>query len=186
MKTFFFLKHLFFLSSIMLILLSTSCKPEKTDPKNDSEVITTLECQFTDSATGLLINTFRFADPDGDGGMDPTTDDQIQLATNKTYFVAIRFLDETKNPVVDITQEIEEEGEEHQVFYELAANTGIQILYDDIDTQGNPLGLQTKWKTTSAASGTVRVILKHQPGVKDGSPLSGETDFDHTFSIQIN
>lgn len=172
--------------SLFISLLIFSCKPEKTDPKNDSEVITTLECLVVDTASGFSLPVFRFADPDGDGGMNPTTDDTIRLQANKTYHVSLRFLDETKNPVVDITEEVEEEGEEHQVFFEPSANTGIQVSYRDTDTQGNPIGIATRWVTSANASGTVRIFLKHQPGVKDGNPLSADTDFDHTFNLVVN
>jgi hypothetical protein len=47
--------------------------------------------------------------------------------------------------------------------------------------------LETSWTTGAASSGTFRVVLKHQPGLKSATSGSstGETDLDITFETNI-
>ena len=183
MKT--LLKVSLLITLFSFFLFFSACKPEKTEPQNDAEVITTLICTFTDSLTGAEVGKFRFADPDGDGGLNPITDDTLKLNSGMTYLVSLAFLDETQNPVADITSEIEEEGEEHQIFFQPEALNGLIISYLDADVDGKPVGIRTLWNTMGPQSGFVRIFLKHQPGVKNGNPLDGDTDFDHTFVCEI-
>jgi hypothetical protein len=93
-------------------------------------------------------------------------------------------LDESKNPVEDITEEIKEEADEHLIVYKItAANLSIQIT--DKDSKNLPLGLLSKWKSGSISNGHLLVSLKHQPGIKDGSADKGETDVEINFPVII-
>jgi hypothetical protein len=102
----------------------------------------------------------------------------------------------------DITKEVREEGDEHQLFFSwsdgvFSSPTGTgninstgTVNYQDEDDNGRPIGLTTSW--TSAASSSTgnsfKVLLKHQPGIKSNSSTSvdGETDLDITFPLNIN
>ena len=44
--------------------------------------------------------------------------DTIHLAANTTYGCRIEILDATKNPVDTVTNEVEEENDQHQFFFE--------------------------------------------------------------------
>jgi hypothetical protein len=64
-----------------------------------------------------------------------------------------------------------------------------KINYNDEDDTGLPIGLSTTWTTSgSTASGTFRIILKHQPDQKSASSdqTMGDTDLDLTFTINVN
>ena len=168
------------------------CKKDKEEvptpapPVNEEEVITTMKLIFTDSANTSNTVSATFKDPDGDGGSGATIFDTIMLQANKTYLVDILLLNETASPVDTISNEVAEEANDHHFFFH---HTGVNIVttYLDQDTNTPPLpvGLATKWKTGAVANGSSQVILKHQPGVKDGTETPGETDIEVTFATKI-
>ena len=62
----------------------------------------------------------------------------------------------------------------------------IQIADADVDSNGKPFRLETVWTTGAASSGTVNVVLKHEPDKSAADPnATGETDFDVTFPVTI-
>jgi len=112
-----------------IALSLSSCKKDPEDV-NEEEVITTLN--YTLAGGGSTV-TLSFQDLDGDGGDAPTITGGT-LAANTTYSGSIELLNEIEGE--DITEEIEEEDEDHQFFFE--ATNGISITYDDADADGNP------------------------------------------------
>jgi hypothetical protein len=180
-------------------------------PANTEEVITTVKMIFTDSVT-LAQTSYMYKDPDGDGGQAAfyggtnQSDSVFTLMANNTYSVEILLLDETKNPVDTISHEVEEEGDEHMFFYNNGNNTilnsgnpytvqlngsNIVVTYLDLDA-GSPqrgIGLKTKFKTgasTGSAKNLLNVVLKHQPGTKNGTFTPGDTDVDVSFKVIVN
>lgn len=100
-------------------------------------------------------------------------------------------MNESESPAEDITEEIEEEDDEHQFFFTSSVG-GWSVSYDDADGEGNPVGLATKLTTTGAGSGSLTVILRHEPdksasGVAGGSITNagGETDIEVTFDVEV-
>jgi len=184
---------------------------EPPPPANTEEVITTFKLMIKDSATNVTTN-YSYVDQDGDGGIPahfsgPNQSDSLfTLLNNKTYFVTIELLDETKSPVANISAEVGDESKDHMFFFNNGNNTvinsgnpytvklngsNIEVKYLDLDN-GSPqrgLGLQTRWRTaaaTGAASFPVNIILKHQSDVKNGTFTPGETDVDVTFKVKVN
>lgn len=151
---------------------------------NPPELITSLVVKFTDSSDVSRTFSAAFRDPDGPGGTPPVKFDTIRLAPFKTYKVSVLLLDETKNPVDSVSEEIWKERNDHQLFFNY--NTiSINAVYLDADDKGYPVGLSTKWRTGSAGKGTSQVRLKHQVGVKNGTDIPGETDIDVSFQTTI-
>lgn len=180
------------IAGLATISLATSCNKDK-DPVpvpppvvNEPETITTIKLMFTDSSGATSPVTATFNDPDGDGGNPPTQKDTIRLLANKTYYTRIVLLDVTKSPVDTISNAVEEEANDHMFFFHTTGGN-LTISYDDLDTNNPPLhlGLKTLWRTAAAGNGSVRVILKHQAGVKNGTETPGETDVDVTFPMKI-
>lgn len=204
-----------------LLMLTASCKkkkdpapvPEPIPPANGGEVITTFKLVLTDSASNLAT-TYFFKDPDGDGGQPafygPTnttqTDSVFTLAANKTFYGEIFLLDETKNPVDTISKEVNNEGQDHMLFYNNGNNTilnagnpytvllntaNIKITYTDLDS-GSPqrgIGLKTKWRTstsTGIAKHPLNITLRHQPAIKNGTFAPGNTDISVDFKVMVN
>ena len=181
-------KKLFIALSLMLTI--TSCRKQPQIPQaliNEPENITKVKLTFTDSANASSISTASWSDSDGAGGNAPTVNN-ITLSASKTYFTTIEVLDETKNPIAKVSDEIFKEADEHQFFF-TKSNVNVAFTYTDADANGNPLGLKTKWRTGSNSTGNVSVILKHQPGTKVAAPgniNAGSTDIDVSFQITIN
>lgn len=175
---------LFFLGVFIL----SSCKNEDPVIPNEEELITTLTYTLTPVGGGDAV-IFSFQDLDGDGGNDPIITTGV-LKENTNYSGALELLNETETPPGDITSEVEEEGVDHQFFFivEGDAEGNAQINYEDEDANGNPLGLVTTLATTNASTGTLSIVLRHQPlKPNDGSLVDagGETDIQVTFNLEI-
>jgi hypothetical protein len=173
-----------------LVLLSACGNDPDPVLENQEELITTVRLTFTPAGGSPVIATWQ--DLDGDGGSPPTVS-PVTLAGNTTYTLAVTLADASRNPSVDITEEVEEEGEEHQLFFRTTL-TGMTIAYNDKDANNRPVGLNNTVTTTTAGSGTLTVILRHEPnktatGVANGDPTNagGETDIETTppFAITI-
>ncbi|MCC6818073.1 MAG: hypothetical protein IT245_04175 [Bacteroidia bacterium] len=172
----------------LLALISIfSCKDEKVTPKNnpvnETELITTLQVILTDSADGS-IRRFTFRDSDGEGGNAPTQFDTIKLDNNKTYLCELLYLDESKAIADTISNDIKDEADDHLVYFDiLGTNLNVQIL--DNDNQSLPLGLNSRWRTGNTSTGSIEIVLKHQPGIKTGNKDLGETDAAIKFALEI-
>lgn len=173
----------------LMAVVAISCRKQPEIPPavvNEPENITLIKLVFTDSAGIETPSTFIWKDSDGNGGQNPLID-SVQLTKNKTYFTQIIILDETKSPTGDVSAEILNEGSDHQFFF-LKSNINTNIMYNDQDKNGNPIGLKSIWRAGNISSGKVEIILKHQPGVKVNSPgdiNAGSSDIDITFSTRI-
>lgn len=180
-------KFLLLTCFLMTSFFLTSCDDDPI-PENEEELITTLSLVFTN---GTETVNFTFQDLDGEGGIDGTITNGT-LAANTTYNVSAVFLDETESPAENITAEVIEEDDEHQVFYQPAAGLNLDWSYSDQDANGNPLGVQTQFVTGAASTGTLTVTLIHEPdknasGVASGdiSNAGGETDIEVIFDVAI-
>lgn len=171
------------------ILLFAACEPDDPIIPNEEEVITTLTYTLTPDGGGDAI-ILRFQDLDGDGGDAPIIEGGI-LATNQSYVGTLDLLNEQETPASSISDEILEEDEDHQFFFQTDI-TGLNVTYSDQDADGNPIGLRSQLTTTEAGKGTLTLILRHEPyksasGVSNGDITSagGETDIEVSFDIDV-
>ena len=84
-------------------------------------------------------------------------------------------------------KEIEEEDDEHEFFF-TSSVSGLTISKTDTDGNGNPLGLETSITSGAAGSGSITVVLKHEPTKpNDGTSASagGSTDIEVTFNVTV-
>lgn len=171
---------------MMLTIAVSSCKKDKKElPKVDeNELITTIKLEFKNAANPADVKIFTWKDIDGDGG-NPAVIDDITLKPNTKYDMkVVAVLNETTNPVEDITGEIEEESFEHLLVYKPSANL-LTVLITDKDKNSLPIGLEATVETKAVTTGNLQVILRHQPGVKDGTEAPGSTDFDISFNVKV-
>jgi len=176
---------------LMLVLGMAACTDDDDDSvnnqpgvsANEEELITTVVIKVKDTLTDVE-QTFRWTDPDGDGGNDPSID-TITLAPNTFYEVEIEFLDESDpSDVEDITEEIEDEDDEHLICYTSSPQTMLNVLRTDSDGTYE-VGLESTWESFTAQNGSLKIVLKHQPGVKDGSCSPGETDIEIDLPVFV-
>lgn len=171
---------------LLLSILVISCKKDETDdpaPVNPGELITTVKLIFTDTLSGSIIDTVGFYDPDGPGGNNPVID-SIIVQAGVPYHVRLLLLDESKNPPLNISDEIEEEGDSHLFNF---SSTLLPISIIDVDINGNPIGLLNLVQASGTGVGTLRVQLRHydSPALKSSNSSSYETDVDLEFGVRV-
>lgn len=191
MKT---IKFIFY--SIISSLLFLGCSNDDDSPEvvNEEEVITTVNITLVPQGSGDTV-TLSSRDLDGDGPNPPIVTVSGPIVNNRVYDGTIEFLNELESPAEDITEEIEAEAEEHQIFYNITGGVGT-VTYNDSDSDGNPIGLSftlTANQTQAILNGTMTVTLRHEPdkfaaGVSDGdiTNAGGETDVQVFFDVSNN
>ncbi|TDB64038.1 hypothetical protein [Arundinibacter roseus] len=176
---------------IGLTLFLTQCKKaEDVEPEEENELITTVVLKFTESGSTTPLQ-FTFRDTDGDGGNAPTTFDKIALKANTSYTLTVEFLDESKTPAEDITEEVEEEADEHLVIFTATPASLLTYVYGDKDANNFPIGLTGTATTGAAGTGKLKVQLRHQTPVngvpvKNGTPGPGSDDVNLDFDLEVN
>ena len=187
------------LSSVLLFI---SCDKDDTpDAENEIEVFTKAVIVVTNLSDDSS-ETYNFeveehdhehsvivqAQEDEEGHGNHT---EIELESDSEYKFEITFLnDSDPNNVIDMTEEVIEEADEHLVFYELI---GDGISYDTtsgdtLDSEKNALNLVTKWTTTAATVVDVEAYLIHQPTSKTGTTrddFGGATDVEIEFEAHV-
>ena len=157
---------------------------------------------FTNTADPSDVVLAAAVDPDGEGIQELVEQTApIMLAANTTYeltYSIINALDPTDPE--DIGEEILEEDNEHQFFYAFSeglfanpmGNGNVDsasdpLNYEDMDENGNPVGLVTSWTTGDAATGNFTARLQHQPDLKSATTgaTDGDTDFNLMFDLII-
>ena len=188
---------------LIIALAITSCEDDDPEKEDVPELITKATLRFTPAGPGTEV-TVTATDPDGEGVQDIVVDGPINLAAATSYTLSIELINELAEPTdeeYNITEEVEEEGDEHMFFFSWTNNvfsdpTGNGNLdnradavnYLDEDENELPLGLMTFWTSGAASSGSFNVVLKHQPDLKSDTSdaNTGETDLDVTFTINVN
>ena len=91
-----------------------------------------------------------------------------------------------EDPAENITLEILEEADEHQVFFN-ASGVDIAFEYGDFDSNNNPLGVVFSMSTGNAGSGTITITLVHEPTKpNDGlDTAGGSIDIQTSFPVTI-
>ncbi|MCR5889535.1 hypothetical protein LRS06_17510 [Hymenobacter sp. J193] len=183
-------KHRLFRATLLALVAATplfsACSKDDNDeptPDEENEQITTVMYTLTPVGGGTPVSV-TYRDVDGDGGTAPTIG-TLTLAPNTTYTGTLTLRDETKNPVVDTSAEILEEADEHLFVYEPTPADLLTVTRTDKDANNLEIGLQTRLETTAATTGTLKITLRHQPGVKDGSFAPGDTDVEVVFPTTV-
>lgn len=185
MKTIKLLAFLFISS-----LAFTGCSDDDDDHGGDDhdheeEVITTLTYTLTDGTDTI---TLTFEDLDPDDSVDGVATVSGNLKANTDYTGELTVLNKTdSDDPAHIQEEIEGEAEDHELFYTTTV-ANVTISKTDEDGNGNPLGFTTNLKTGAAGTGTITVVLKHEPKKpNDGSvaDAGGNTDIEATFTVEV-
>lgn len=184
------MKYIHFIQILIIAaLFITGCEKDDPDPVNEEELITTVRVDCIPVGGGDAVS-LSFRDPDGDGGDAPVIDGGTFMA-GTVYLADVSFLNESVTPAEDISEEVREEGDEHQVFLAFS-DVDFTFRYLDADADGLPVGLEMELQAGVPGAGTLTLILRHEPeksaaGVADGelTNAGGETDVEVTFPVEI-
>lgn len=226
MSTVNFLKKYSLYTLLAAGFLFTSCDSDDVAPEevHDHETITDVILTFTNNADANDVVTITAVDEDGVAGLDHGWEVEdnasIDLAAGATYTLTFKIEnhleeedhlriaegDDGHEHGVDITEEIEEEGDEHQFFFEFTDGafsdptgngnmdgntTGDEAInYLDQDVNNNPIGLETSWTastTLSTETGVFKARLMHQAdGLKTSTSNVNVGDADFTVEFDLN
>ncbi|MDX2302576.1 MAG: hypothetical protein NW226_07225 [Microscillaceae bacterium] len=199
--------RLFLVLSGFCALFLSACSDDDTPPPvNEEELITTVKLTFTPTGGGTAI-TATWKDLDGEGsGAPDLSQATATLQANTSYTLAVEFLNESESPAEDITEEVEEEAEEHILYFSVTNGLFSSFTYADDDAPDSAgdgvfaLGLNTNLSTGTGtpATGTLSVTLLHESdksvggGTSNGgnvkavpSGAGGETDIAVDFTINV-
>ncbi len=193
--------------SAAVVTSITACS-DPTTGGNEEEVITTVTVTVTPQAGGAA-RTFTWNDPDGDGGAAPTID-TIAVAAGDQLTLAVGFQNRLADPVEEITTEIRDESDAHQIFFTGSAVNGpataqpsapLTHAYADTDVNGLPIGLASTLSVTAGVPGDLIITLRHMPPINGVAvktagaaatvasggfaALGGSTDAQVTFPVAI-
>lgn len=164
-----------------IIILAGSCKKKST---HEQETITTVKLTLNNGGKTTIA---QWKDADGAGGNNPIIDTMI-LDTNIIYTGTIEVFDETKNPIANLTEEIDKESDVHQFFYTSLGSISSSFTIDktDQDKNGLPIGLAYKLTTKQQkGNGSLRIVLSHYDGVTKTTSPSNESDIDIEIPVLI-
>ena len=180
------MKKLYTYALISSLIFVSCSKDDDPVAVNEEEVITTMIVTLvpSDASTNVTLKT---QDLDGDGPNAPVVTVSGNLKASLTYAGSVKFLNETETPAEDITLEVEEEADDHQLFYTVGSGLTMGVASTNNDSKGNPLGIKFDVKSLSASFGKLTFTLRHKPkkpntGLADAG---GDTDIEATFDIVI-
>lgn len=169
-----------------VIAISCSSDDDSTpEILNEEEVITTVRVQLSNSIG--IITTLESVDADGDGPNAPQITISGALSSNTQYTGTVLFSNDNETPPENITLEVIEESDEHQVFFTPASSLNVTTTPTNFDDNGNPLGTEFILMTGDVSTGNFTVTLRHEP-VKPNTGLAsagGETDVEVTFPLEV-
>jgi hypothetical protein len=161
----------------LAVLIAPGCKHDEHDHNHENELITTVKVHLVPPGGGMVMATWKDLTPNEPTGV---TVDTLRLDSGLVYSGRIELTDETVNPAVDRTSEIEKEKDEHLFVYKQTPSSPalLDVSIADTDSKGRPFGKLFSLKAKNEGIGKFRVVLRHQPGTKDGTEGPGDTDVD--------
>lgn len=177
----------FTVALIVLVVGLQGCKESATSSGQnvDHDGVTTVTLTLTNTAT-LSTQSYVWEDLDGVGGAAPNRIDTITVAADSVYKGSLAFENRKASPPVNVTIDILNERNNHQVFYAIAGAMAT-ITTTDLDGRNLPLGLKTNWTSLKKSLGTLTVSLSHYPDstTKKGTNPSTETDVNVVMPLTI-
>jgi hypothetical protein len=173
---------------VCLILLAIGCNRDEQNvsPTGDNEAVTTATLILTNKAVPTESITATIENLNATVDFTKAT---LNLRTNTTYTGEITLLNKSIMPTLDATKEIRNLANEHLLVYIPTPARFLAITPTAKDTNPTPgpypIGLITEIKTGTAGAGKLNVVLRHQPGSKNGTPTPGTSDLDTNFPVVV-
>lgn len=169
------------------LLVGACNKAEQTvAPTDDNEAITTAILSLTNTASTQDVVTATIENLNTTADTSKAT---LQLKANATYSGVVQLYDKTQTPTLDATVEIREKANEHLFVYTPSPASLLTVTITDKDTNPAPgpypVGLTFSLKAGAAATGKLKVQLRHQPNAKNGTATPGTDDLNVDFPVII-
>ncbi len=169
------------------LLLLNGCNKEKdVAPTDDNEAITTATLQLTNAASATEVITATVENLNTTADFSKAT---LTLKPNTTYNARVLLSDKTKTPALNVSAEVKDEANEHLFIFTPTTGLNLTVTITDRDTNPAPgpfsVGLESRMVTGAASTGKLRLVLKHQPNTKNGTPTPGTTDLDTNFDVVV-
>lgn len=162
---------------VLAISLVYSCSKDDPDAVNQQEYISNvvLKVQSSDGSSQTV-----------DWDISEQNTQSINLKANSDYKVEVSFLNNSDpSDIDDVTLEVIEEADEHQVFYEFASvSVNVTSANDDTKVGSRGVLIKSVWNASASGSGTARVYLIHQPTNFNATTREGMGGFNDV-SIDI-
>lgn len=159
-----------------------SCKNDSLPSNN--EYITTLKVTALNLSTNIT-DTFEYVNFNETRPNPPSYVDTIKLKAKTNYAIHVILLNEAHNPVTVMTDTIVARATDHLMLYNIDPSNLFSLNIQDKDAKGLPLGLVSNWATGDTINGWLRMILRQQPGNKNGTETPGTTDFEADFPVVV-
>lgn len=192
------MRHAPFLLLPLMLVACADVTGEDPSHSHEGELITTVELTLTAAGEAPIVVAWADLDQTGSPSVEP-----LALTAGTAYDLEVRFLDELSEPVEDITPEIRDEGDQHQLFF-TGPDLGTLLVhsYGDTDVEGLPVGLVGTLEALAAGTTELVVTLQHLPPEDSGAvkvaglaevaadeglgALPGDTDASVTFPVTID
>lgn len=156
---------------LLTLLACTDVEDTGVVDDDNHDVVTRVELELTPDSGGDLV-VASWSDPEMDG--EPVIEG-LSLPFGERYALSVRFFNDLVDPAEELTPEIEEAGEEHQIFFTGLVRgpaTGdvqglIEHSYADEDSSGLPIGLENQALGNDIGQGELILTLRHMPPVGD-------------------
>ena len=154
-----------------------------------NEFLTTVLLVVTDPNNPAFHDTAIWSKNPPNGLQAPDTSRAfLNLQANHNYNLHIGILDSTQTPPFNVGQEIDSLRANYHLFC-FNTSSGLTLTVTPTDQDGNnpplPVGFYDSFVTGPASTGTLEVVLHHQPNVKNGQCAPGSIDLDVTYHINI-
>ena len=166
---------------VLAISLVYSCSKDDPDAVNQQEYISNvvLKVQSSDGSSQTV-----------NWDISEQNTQSINLKANSDYKVEVSFLNNSDpSDIDDVTLEVIEEADQHQVFYEFASvSVDVTSASDDVKDGSRGVLIKSIWNASASGAGTVRVYLIHQPTNYSGTTredIGGFNDVSIDIPITI-
>jgi hypothetical protein len=208
-------KNQLLVCATILMIVACNKKEKAVAPTISNEALTTVQLVLVNINTPFDKDTAtwqQLLDVNGNPLPEDTSKAILNLHANTTYTAQVLMYDKTQNPATNVSDEIKQRANYHLFFFQptpispsnyvISTTTtnipgtatsasgpylNLSVSRTDYDTNNPPMqvGLTNNFVTGIASDGHLRMVMRHQPNVKNGTYDPGSSDVDISFRVHI-